>query len=334
MELARARFLAQHHGMATAIGLVTRAAYDAFAPKRQKPRLADLVAVRRRFAELLARDWADAEAGLYPKRLLFDLPVREHLRNLPAFMADAPRVLRRVRRRDHDDLPAGIDRSAYPAYYLRNFHWQTDGWLSERSARLYDFGVDFLFGGSADVMRRRVLPPLVRELGALPRPRVVDIACGTGRTLAMLHAALPGAQLSGVDLSPFYVARAAQRGLPGLSLTVENAEALPYRDGWFDAATLVFLFHELPGDARRRVLAEAHRVVKPGGLVVILDSAQLVDSPEVAYFLESFHRLYHEPYYKGYLADPLEALCAEVGLVVEGSEPCFVAKRVVARRPA
>ena len=48
------------------------------------------------------------------------------------------------------------DPARYPAYYLQNFHYQTDGWLSADSARLYDFQVETLFLGSADTMRRQV----------------------------------------------------------------------------------------------------------------------------------------------------------------------------------
>jgi ubiquinone/menaquinone biosynthesis C-methylase UbiE len=332
-RLARTRFLAQQHGLAVALGLLTRTLHRALRPEPRSalPTARDIAAVRRRFAALLRRDWDNVERGLYPERLLFDLPLGEHLRALPAAAADLPRVLRRARRGAIDDLPAGTDRAAYPPYYLRNFHWQTDGWLSDRSARLYDLGVDLLFGGSADVMRRMAIPPVVEAVQGIARPRILDIACGTGRFLEALHAALPAAQLSGVDLSPFYVERAARRGIPGLGVAVDNAEALPYRDGWFDAVTVVFLLHELPRDARRRVLAEARRVVGPGGVVAVLDSAQLVESAELAFFLEAFHRMYHEPYFKGYLGDPIEDAMAEVGLEVARAEPCFVAKLVVGR---
>ena len=50
------------------------------------------------------------------------------------------------------------DPERYPAYYLQNFHYQTDGWLSKDSARLYDFQVETLFLGSADTRRRQALP--------------------------------------------------------------------------------------------------------------------------------------------------------------------------------
>ena len=48
-----------------------------------------------------------------------------------------------------------------PKYYLRNFHYQTDGYLSEKSARLYEFQVETLFTGCAATMRRFSMIPLL-----------------------------------------------------------------------------------------------------------------------------------------------------------------------------
>ena len=44
-------------------------------------------------------------------------------------------------------------------YYLQNFHYQTDGYLSDLSANLYDLQVEILFNGAADAMRRRIITP-------------------------------------------------------------------------------------------------------------------------------------------------------------------------------
>jgi ubiquinone/menaquinone biosynthesis C-methylase UbiE len=140
----------------------------------------------------------------------------------------------------------------------------------------------------------------------------------------------------GVDLSPAYV-RVARRRLTEvaeLSLAVENGEALPFADAAFDVATSVYLFHELPRNARRNVVRELWRVVRPGGLVVFEDSAQLADSAEIATALREFPRDFHEPFYADYLEDDLAELLREAGFVVESSEPHLVAKVVVARRPA
>jgi ubiquinone/menaquinone biosynthesis C-methylase UbiE len=334
-HLGRARYLARQHGLAISLRLAARAVAKVVRHHETPPPPEAIRAVRARFAELLARDWDNAARGLYPLALLSEFPIdaREALGALPYALADLPRTVARIKRRDFNDLPGDIDRSRYPEYYLRNFHWQTDGWLSDRSARVYDFAVDVLFGGAADAMRRMALPAVVDGVAGIAAPRILDVACGTGRFLATLRRALPEARLYGVDLSPAYVARARAR-LPDVALLVENAESMPFADGTFDAVTCVFLLHELPRDVRRRVLGEIRRVLRPGGVVSICDSAQLADSPELAFFLHAFHRTYHEPYYKGYIGDPLEAQLADAGFAAVAAQPWFVSKVASGRRPA
>ncbi len=296
----------------------------------------ELRAVLRRRTALHARDLANVEAGLYPRELLFDIPIRQFLRSLPRLVADTPRVVKRMRAGDFKDIPA-VDKERYPAYYRRNFHWQTDGYFSEHSAEVYELGVELLFRGTADVMRRQVIPPItrfVREHGHANRVRLLDVACGTGRTLHQIWRTHPTIQLWGVDLSPSYVRVARKRlaKVDELAIAVENAEALPFADGTFDVATSVYLFHELPRKARRNVIAELRRVVRPGGLVVIEDSAQLAESAEIGTALREFPREFHEPYYADYLKDDLAKILEEGGFAVESVEPHLVAKVVAARR--
>jgi SAM-dependent methyltransferase len=95
----------------------------------------------------------------------------------------------------------------------------------------------------------------------------------------------------------------------------------------------VYLFHELPRNARRNVVAELYRVVRPGGLVVIEDSAQDAESAEIADVLREFPREFHEPFYADYLEDDLAAILESAGFTVESVEPHLVAKVVTARRP-
>src|SRR5690606_15975129 len=142
----------------------------------------------------------------------------------------------------------------YPPYYQRNFHWQTDGYLSRRSAAIYDLGVEWLFLGTADIMRRQIIPPITRFVAERgdPRARLCDVGCGTGRTLAQIAAAHPKLRLFGIDISPYYLtaARELLADQPDASFLVENAETLPLQDDTFDIVTSVFVFHELPKDAR------------------------------------------------------------------------------------
>lgn len=297
----------------------------------------ELPALRARTEALFARDLANVDAGLYPRELLFQLPTATYLRRLPRLLRDAPRVLSRKRRGDFRELPT-VDKARYPAYYRRTFHWQTDGYLSPHSAAVYDLGVELLFRGTADIMRRQVIPPISRWLAerpAGPRVRLLDVACGTGRLLRQLATAHPHLAFHGVDLSVPYLqaARDLLADVGEVSLAAENAEALPYADATFDVVTCVYLFHELPRNARRRVAAELVRVCRPGGLIVVEDSAQPSDSPELAEVLAGFPREFHEPFYADYLEDDLAPLLSAAGAAEVAVEPHLVAKVVTARRP-
>ena len=336
-SLACSAYVAARVGRSVAL----RAVYLAYAKtisrdfRRASP--AEVLALRGRIKALFERDFRDAEEGLYPRELIASLPWGEYLAALPRLLADLPGTRARIQDNRFDEL--GPDAHArYPRYYARNFHFQTDGYLGDTSARLYDLQVELLFGGAADVMRRRLIPPVVRfarEAARAGQPlRVLDAACGTGRLLSMLGAALPGASFTGVDLSPHYLAH-ARAALPrrlNLSLLVENAEALPFPDGRFDAVTCLYLLHECPKDVRARVLRELCRVVRPGGIVVLGDSLQLRDAPELEDELRAFPNRVHEPYYLGYLQDDLAARVREAGLAVESDEAWFLTKVVTARR--
>jgi ubiquinone/menaquinone biosynthesis C-methylase UbiE len=112
-----------------------------------------------------------------------------------------------------------------------------------------------------------------------------------------------------------------------------NAEELPFLDNYFHAVTSVFLFHELPPQARQNVINEAFRVTKPGGTFIICDSIQMDDSPEMAIAIENFPVTFHEPYYRHYATDNLEARLKEAGFEEISMQVHFMSKYLIARKP-
>ena len=273
-------------------------------------------------AALMEVDWEEAEQGLYPTSLLFDAPWLDWAARYPMVWLDMPSTWNRRSERNVTDLPKEVQSDNYPDYYLQNFHHQTDGYLSDHSASLYDLQVEILFNGTADPMRRRVIKPLLQGLRAFAdRPssqlRVLDVATGTGRTLRQLRAALPDSQLVGLDLSAAYL-RQANRWLSQLpnecpQLVQGNGEAMPFANDSMQGVTCVFLLHELPGDARQNVINDCFRVLEPGGVLVLADSVQLADSPQFETAMDNFRRVFHEPYYRDYISDDIDERLQQAG---------------------
>lgn len=304
---------------------------------------ATLQKVQERQSQLMEKDWQDAQEGVYPISLLFDNPWDEFFRLYPQVWLDAPKTWRRASQKNYQEFASEIDVEGYPQYYVRNFHHQTDGYLGEQSAEIYDLQVELLFGGTGDPMRRRVLAPLKRGLAAFStvpasQIRILDVPCGAGRTLKQLRGAFPNAALYGVDLSKTYLQKtnrllSQDRGnLP--QLLQANAEALPYVDHYFHGISSVFLFHELPAPARQNVINECFRVLKPGGVFVICDSIQHEDSPELKAAIDSFPVMMHEPFYPHYATDNIVERLESAGFVDVAQEVHFMSKYFIAHKPA
>ena len=279
---------------------------------------------------LFTREWNDIEAGLFRAPRTLGPEPAEFLRRSLLYFRDLPQVDARRHGQLDDELPPGTQADGLPDYYRQNFHFQSDGWLSEHSAALYDTQVEVLFTGAADVMRRRALKPIAEWMAGRNQRDLkgLDVGCGTGRLLAFLHDAWPGMKFTGLDLSPPYLAEA--RRLIGRTARVKliegAAEKLPFDDASLDLVVSSFLMHELPETIRQQVLAEMARVLKPDGLVVIVDSIQKGDQPSWDGLLDLFPHYFHEPYYAEYANGNLETWCDAVGLKPVAGERAFLSK--------
>ena len=98
------------------------------------------------------------------------------------------------------------------------------------------------------------------------RPLVLDAGCGAGRISRHLDA--QGCRVAGLDLSPGMVAE-ARRARPDLPVVVGSLAALPYADARFDAVLLWYSTIHTPPAGQPRLLAEAARVLRPGGHLLV-----------------------------------------------------------------
>jgi SAM-dependent methyltransferase len=108
---------------------------------------------------------------------------------------------------------------------------------------------------------------LTGRAGLAAATRLLDVGCGTGR-LANAAAERFGVRAWGVDRSQAMVEQARAGAARGVAFRVAPADALPFRDGWFDAVTMRLVVHAL-GAARENAFREAARLLAPGGQLFI-----------------------------------------------------------------
>ena len=132
---------------------------------------------------------------------------------------------------------------------------------------LYD-PFTLLFG--ARTVHRRLLEAADLQ----PGHQVLEIGCGTGNLTLLAKARQPGATVVGLDPDDASLARArrkARRRRLDVRLDRGVAEELPYADGSVDRLLAAFMLHHVPAAQRETALREAHRVLRPGGELHLVD---------------------------------------------------------------
>jgi len=109
---------------------------------------------------------------------------------------------------------------------------------------------------------------LSRHLPRSPRPRILDVGCGTGANLAALAAR---GDAFGCDLAEVALDFCRRRGIA--SLARADASGLPFKASSFDLVTLFDVLYHKDIRSDVAVLEEVRRVLRPGGLCLITDSA-------------------------------------------------------------
>src|SRR5260370_15301294 len=119
-------------------------------------------------------------AGIYPWPADHDGTLPVVLGRSRLFFADLPDVHRRREKAEYRQVLTEDTRGKRPDYYLRNFHFQSGGWLTQDSARRYDTQVEVLFNGSANSTRRQALLPLYAGFAPRRQPPPPGLRRGRG----------------------------------------------------------------------------------------------------------------------------------------------------------
>jgi ubiquinone/menaquinone biosynthesis C-methylase UbiE len=224
--------------------------------------------------------------------------------------------------RELAQLQSGL---TYPDYYLTSFHAYEQGNLSWDAAMEVEVAAHAVHariwpeaGAKGDAMLRQSFHRLLQQ-EISPDPQVIlDIGCSVGMSSFALQALYPQAQITGIDLSPYFLAVAqyqAQRRNLAQPITWVHAaaEATGFPDASFDLVSAHLVFHELPQSAAVEILREARRVLRPGGHLAIMDMNPHSEvfakmPPYILTLLKST-----EPYLDQYFALDLEQAICEVG---------------------
>jgi ubiquinone/menaquinone biosynthesis C-methylase UbiE len=210
------------------------------------------------------------------------------------------------------DWEADVDRLSnpqvtYPDYYQRqNFHGIANGYLSAEAAVSYDPITQYALPPNETWVRQS----LIEAVQGTPR-QILDLGCGTGSMALMLQTAFPQAQVTGLDLSPYMLLiatdRSASANLP-IIWRHGQAEQTGLPDNYFDLVTITLLLHETPPVIAQAILQEAHRLLRTGGEVLILDGNQKVLRQS-----QWLTNMFEEPYIEDYAQGSTEAWLGAAG---------------------
>ncbi|MEH2047654.1 class I SAM-dependent methyltransferase [Nostoc sp.] len=212
---------------------------------------------------------------------------------------------------------------SYPEYYLRPFHAYEGGdlcwkaaWELEVAARTVHAGIWPDAGAQGDAKLRQSYHDILKVQIPNQPQDILDLACGVGLSTFTIQEIYPYAKITGLDLSPYYLAvanyRAGQRQAK-INWLHAQAESTGLPDASFDLVSIFLMCHELPQSATRQILAEVRRLLRPGGYLAIMDMnpKSEVYKKMPAYILTLLKST--EPYLDEYFALDIEQAIVEAG---------------------
>ena len=220
----------------------------------------------------------------------------------------------KLRARDWDADMASVQNPdlVYPAYYVRSFHAYEEGnlgWEPATEVEVAAYAVHARIwqeaGAQGDAMLRQSYHDILQATLPTAPTQILDLGCSVGMSTFALQSIYPQASITGVDLSPYFLAVANYKAharnqeatllhppapqeveaLKGVGSGAAGsqpsgtaptwlhaaAESTGLPDASFDLVSAFLMFHELPQSAAIAILQEARRLLRPGGYFALMD---------------------------------------------------------------
>lgn len=169
----------------------------------------------------------------------------------------------------------------YPDYYLTSFHAYENGnlnWDAALEVECAAYSVHArIWSGSGvqgDSLLRQSYHDLLKKQVTIEPQNILDLGCSVGLSTFALQEVYPQAKITGLDLSPHFLAvakhNAKQRNLD-INWKHAVAESTGLPDASFDLVSIFLVFHELPQKAAKEILSEARRLLPSGGYLTLMD---------------------------------------------------------------
>lgn len=170
---------------------------------------------------------------------------------------------------------------SYPDYYLTSFHAYETGNLSWQAAfevepAAYAVHAKIWQGAEAqgDVKLRQSYHDILKNQIPQEPQDILDLGCSVGMSTFALQELYPQAKITGLDLSPYFLAVAeyrSQQRQEKINWVHAPAETTGLPDASFDLVSIFLVCHELPQSPTKQIFAEARRLLRPGGHLGIMD---------------------------------------------------------------
>jgi ubiquinone/menaquinone biosynthesis C-methylase UbiE len=211
----------------------------------------------------------------------------------------------------------------YPDYYLRSFHAYDKGNLSWEAALEVEVAAYAVHaniwphaGLQGDPKLRQSYHDILTNSISYQPKDILDLGCSIGMSTFALQELYPEAKITGLDLSPYFLAVAnyyTQQRHASIKWIHAAAEATHLADASFDLISIFLMCHELPQSATREIFAEARRLLRPDGYLAIMDMNPKSENyrkmpPYIFTLLKST-----EPYLDEYFTLDIEQALVEAG---------------------